>query len=174
MLLAALGASGARSAGDVIDRVSQTCGTPKVTLRQANGAVAAWHSAAGVLARDGWAAEGWLDLGEADVSPRSLPQARGDFALFALHAGGVLLASGRAGGYRPIYVVSPSRELVIACTRLSPLLSFLPRRPPLDLEYLSACLDYGPRPPESTAYVGVRRVPHGEAWLVRPGIQHRR
>src|SRR5580658_7988457 len=154
MLLAALGASRTQSAGDVIDQASQGWGRPKAAISQASGAVGGWGGPAGLHADDeGWLAEGWLNLGAAALSPCSLQKATGDFALFALHEKGVLLASGRAGGHRPIYVAWPSEESAIACTHLSPMLGLLPRRPSLDLEDLSASLSPGhPRSPEPTPY----------------------
>lgn len=176
MLLAALSA-GARDAGDVIDRVSREWGEPNASVCRAGGAVGAWHNPIALNANDGdgWLAEGWLDLAAGDLSPDSLQQARGDFALFGMHAGGLVLASGRAGGYRPIFVAWPSPELVVACTRLAPILALQAVRPPLDLDYLAASLlSHGPRPPESTAYLGIRCVPAGEAWVVRPGMQRQR
>jgi asparagine synthetase B (glutamine-hydrolysing) len=72
-------------------------------------------------------------------------------------------------------VVWPSPELVIACTRLSPLLYLLPELPRLDLDHLAACLlTRGLLPRESTPYSGIKRVPMGEAWLVRAGAQPER
>jgi asparagine synthase (glutamine-hydrolysing) len=124
---------------------------------------------------DGWLGEGWIHLDSAELSPQSLQKAKGDFSMFALHAGGALVASGRGGGYRPIYVARPSENVVLACTRLSPLLALLPAQPALDLRYLAASLvGYGPRPRESTPYAGIEQVPLGEAWLVRPAAQRQR
>ncbi len=177
MLLAARGAGGSQSARVVIDRVSHSCGKPRAAISRESGSLASWEGSGGVHmdAKEGWVAEGWVAFGTAGFCPNSLQEARGDFALFALDRGGVVLATGRGGGYRPIYIASPSRELVVACTRLAPLLDLLPQRPPLDIEYLSSFLLHrAPKLPESTPYAGVQRLPMGESWLVRPGIQAER
>ena len=177
MLLAARDATGGQRARDIIERASRTWGRPKAAIRQIGGTLGSWEGPAGLQAdyEDGWVAEGGVDFGGADLSPSSLQLVRGDFALFVLNHSGVLLASGRAGGYRPVYVAWPGPELVIACTHLSPLLDLLPQRPPLDLDHLSASLlIYGPKCPESTPYAGIRRVPTGESWLVRPGAHPQR
>jgi asparagine synthase (glutamine-hydrolysing) len=173
MLLAALGADGGRRARDVIERVSDSSGPPRAVINHLSGAVASWGPHAAVNKR--WIAEGCGDFGADGFSPSTLKQVRGDFALFGLEQGAVLLATGCAGGYRPVYVASPSRELVVACTHLAPLLALLPQRPAIDVEYLSASiLRRAPKLPESTLYVGINRLPMGESWLVQPGIQPQR
>jgi asparagine synthase (glutamine-hydrolysing) len=172
VLLAACDSVGGRAARDHIDRVSRVKGLPKAEICRANARVATWGAAGGLGAneRGGWLAEGWIDLREADISPRTLRETRGDFTLGGLRGDGVLLATGRSGGYRPVYVASPSPEVVLACTHLAHLLDHLPQRPRLDLEYLSGSLmSYGPQGPESTPYASIRRLPMGEAWIVRPG-----
>jgi asparagine synthase (glutamine-hydrolysing) len=178
MLLAARAIARGQPATDVVDRVSRTWGKPQAAIRRADAAVVAcWRESAGGVADEGNACvvQGWIDPSASNFSPTFLPQAKGDFALLSLHDDGILLATGRGGGYRPIYVTWPSGELVVACTRLSPLRDLLPTRPVLDREYLAACLlSRWPQLPESTPYAGIRRVPMGEAWLVRPGKQPER
>ena len=175
MLLAVLDSSASQAGDRAIDRVSAAWGRPRADVRGGSAWLGAWEAPAGVRieSEHGWIAEGWTDLASAEVSPSSLNDARGDFALLALKdEGAVLLASGRAGGYRPIFVAQPSREVVIACTRLSVLLLLLREKPALDLEYLAgAALNDRPRRDDSTPYSSIKRMPIGEGWLVRPGAE---
>lgn len=171
MLLAALAAVGSNVAEEVIDRASGTSGRPTRVVRGPGAVVAAWPGAARASGGGphGWVAEGWMELDPDALSPAALRRARGHFAMFALREEGVLLASGRAGGRRPIFVAWPSRDLVLACTRLSPLLALLPQRSPLDLQYVAASVVKYTPPDGATAYAAVRRVPAGEAWLCGRG-----
>jgi asparagine synthase (glutamine-hydrolysing) len=174
MLLAVLDAGDSRARERAIDTVSTVWGPSQANLRLRGGWLGAWKGPAGLQVDTDawWIAEGWLDLASPDLSAGTLREARGDFALLALRDEGVLLATGRAGGYRPIFVARPSPELVVACTRLSVLLTLLPHKPPLDLEYVaSAALGYRPRSVDCTPYARIKRLPLGEAWVVRPGAE---
>jgi len=171
MLVAALSANGPEGAREIIERTSGTSGRPTFSLGLGGATVAAWDGPGGV--REGgdhrWVAEGCVEMDAAELSPSSLGSAKGDFALFALRDDGVLLASARGGGHRAIFVVAPSRDLVVACTHLSPLLALLPEPSPLDRDYLCAFVLGYPPPAEATPYSNVRRVPPREAWLIGPG-----
>jgi asparagine synthase (glutamine-hydrolysing) len=86
---------------------------------------------------------------------------------------GLLVGTGRGGGYRAVYVATTPGGFV-ACTRLEPLLAALPERPKLDADALARYAVMEPATdPTATGYLGVRQVPPGEAWLVRPGSIHR-
>jgi asparagine synthase (glutamine-hydrolysing) len=176
MLVGVVSAVGRQGTDDVIDRVSLTVGARPVTSRRVgDGVVAGWEGPGGIPHRSepGWMAEGRLELGDIQICPSSMDTTKGDFALVALYGHGLLLGSGRAGGYRPIYVTKPSSGLVVASTRLAPLLSLLPKRP-LNAEYLSATLLGRSPPGDATPYTNVARVPFGEAWLAYPGAPARR
>jgi asparagine synthase (glutamine-hydrolysing) len=169
MLLAALSAAGLKSAQEIVDRLARTFGPPTVSLPRGNAVVARWGDSNGITGGNDrqWIAEGWLEVDDVEISPQSLQAAKGDFALFALRDDGVLLASGRGGGARAIFVASPSPELVVACTRLSPLVALLRERS-LNAAYLCAFIMGSPTPPEVTPYAGIRRVPLGQAWIIQP------
>ena len=176
MLVAAHGLGGPSRVRQLIERVSLASGAPLARLQNANGAAAGWDgpNRVQVNGEHEWIAEGSLEFETGEITQATLERAVGDFALLALRDDGVLLASGRAGGYRPIYVASPSPDLVVASTRLTAVLTLLPGRAPIDLGYLSASI-LGTMPhPESTPYTSVRRLPPGEAWLIRPGVRPER
>ena len=155
----------------VLERLLEraTGGVPRlqVAVRRGNGflAVTSGYPAASVNEAAGSAIEGWSEpMAEPSVS--ALRETRGDFAMLALRYGGVLTGSGMAGGYRPIYVVMPG-PVVMASTHLAPLLALLGSRPALDLDFLAAGLAVISGRPTQTPFLGVRRVPMGESWLLR-------
>jgi asparagine synthase (glutamine-hydrolysing) len=159
---------GAHGAQAVIARLAQSLGVPTLRFSVGAGAVAGWKGPSDLVDRgdQGWAAEGLVELQPVDAANA---KTSGDFARLTLRDSGLLLESGRAGGYRPVFVASPSRELVVACTHLAPLLRLLPYRPALDREYLAGLLLGRSPPADATPYRGVARLPLGDAWLVRPG-----
>jgi asparagine synthase (glutamine-hydrolysing) len=171
MLVGALSGIGPDGTDGVIDRLAGAVGAPP-TLRfgAGRGVVAAWDGPGGIQQRNGqaWVAEGTLELEDVEIGPASMGSTKGDFALFGLRQGGLLLGSGRAGGYRPIYLSAPSSGLVVACTRLAPLLALLPERT-LNTEYLSAFILGQTPPADATPYSNVARVPFGETWMVSAG-----
>jgi asparagine synthase (glutamine-hydrolysing) len=177
MLLAALSATGPRGAAEIVDALSLRLGPSNVAIFRDAARAVGWGASPGLVAdeRLGFLAEGWLELNATEIDASSLREASGAFAMVALKRDGIVLASGRAGGYRPIYVAWPTPELVIASTRIANLVALLPRRSPIDLEHLSASLLAPDLPAtEATPYSAIRRVPQGEAWLVRPGAQPQR
>ncbi len=172
MLLAVRSGGIGHCSGDVIDRIAQKWGKPKAVLRDGGGLVAAWAEPDRRSAThdEKWVLEGWIAPRVTDLSPPTLCNASGDFVLFGLSQGGVVLATGRAGGYRPIYVAWRSSDVVVACTQLSALLEGLPDHPRPDISHLADCLLSGATvSSESTPYVGVRRVPMGQAWSIGHG-----
>ncbi len=171
MLVGALSGNGQRGASDAIGRVCSRAGRTSLRLAEGGGVVAGWDSPASLHESPsyGWVAEGWIELEAGEITSDSLRRSRGDFALLAFCRGGLLLASGRAGGHRPIYVASPSRDLIVASTRLAALLPLLPEQPPLDMTFMSDCVLSSPPQPEATPYRGVQKLPQGEAWLLRVG-----
>ena len=170
MLVAAVSATGSKASAELIDRMSGLRGLPTLAIQVGRSAVAGWPCPAGLQGgcQHGWIAEGSLEIDHAEISERAIDAASGDFALFVPRDDRVLLASGRAGGHRAIFVASISRDLVVACTRLSPLLPLFAERPPLNREYLRAFLLGHPPPPDCTPYAGILRIPLGEGWTIRP------
>jgi asparagine synthase (glutamine-hydrolysing) len=92
----------------------------------------------------------------------------GDFALCAARPQGLLLASGLAGGYRPIYCSwDRASETWFASTRLSALLTALSEPPPLDEDHLCALVLTHPWPEaDKTTFRGVHCLPPGEMWVL--------
>jgi asparagine synthase (glutamine-hydrolysing) len=122
----------------------------------------------------GLATEGLFES-ETDGPPTfgSLRQATGDFVLMAPTEEGLLVGTGRGGGHRAVYVATTPEGFVVS-TRLERLLATLPERPRLDVDALARYAVLEPSVDATvTPYVGVRQVPPGEAWLVRPGSIHR-
>jgi asparagine synthetase B (glutamine-hydrolysing) len=103
-------------------------------------------------------------------SPRALGSLPGDFVLLARHDDGLLVASGLGGGYRPIFVSSPSADDVVACSHLAPLLSLSRKSSRLDVDHLAtSLLPHQTAAANSTPYQNIACVPPGEAWILRPG-----
>jgi asparagine synthetase B (glutamine-hydrolysing) len=107
--------------------------------------------------------------------------ARGDFALAGIDDDGVVLASGGAGGYRPIYVARAPAGLLVACTSMSVVRRLMPGPPMLDADAMAAqvaatTLFSSPRAePDATLFSNIKRVPMYEAWHVgRDGRIRRR
>jgi asparagine synthase (glutamine-hydrolysing) len=166
-----------RRTDDLIDRVAAT-GVGRLDLLQVG---TCWLGAFRSQAAERLdpqlkaAVEGWIEFVgfTAELSPKVLRAARGDFALIASTRDGLLVASGVAGGCRPVYVTFVGGAAV-ACTHLESLLAVLPTRPKLDVDFLasSALLEACPFP-TATPYMGVQRVPSGEAWTLRNGAVRR-
>ncbi len=73
-----------------------------------------------------------------------------------------------------MFVTSRSRDVVIASTHLVPILALLSSRPSLDWDFLATSLLAASGRPTESPFLGIRRVPMGEAWLVRPDREPRR
>jgi asparagine synthase (glutamine-hydrolysing) len=110
-----------------------------------------------------------------ELTAETLRVARGDFTLFAATRKGLLVGSGPGSGQRPIYVARLTRGM-IACTHLEPLLAKLDEKPKLETEFLAQSLFLGPAVSTTlTPYVGIQKVPQGEAWLLgEHGIRRER
>jgi asparagine synthase (glutamine-hydrolysing) len=154
-------------------------GPPEVMVEGGQGAVGVWGQWAGGAVDQGWALEGWMSaLPTGAPDPRALPQ--GCFAFAALRGTELWVASGGAGGYRPVYVrIETGRA--IASTSLRALLSLLEGKPELDWEYLADRISLSTRfgfaarqSTSATPYRGILRLPMFEAWALRPGDGPRR
>jgi asparagine synthase (glutamine-hydrolysing) len=166
MLVGVLGASARRNAA------TATAGAC-AELVEGDVTILAWPTDTGathMMREHACAVEGRFDLAprprRSVLSTKTLREARGDFALFAATPDGLLVGSGLGSGHRPIYVAKVSQG-AIACTRLEQLLGLLDEQPKLDVEFLAQSVLLEPiLSPTLTPYVGVHKVPQGEAWLL--------
>lgn len=98
--------------------------------------------------------------------------AAGDFALLGADERGIVLASGTAGGYRPIYLATPRPGQIIVCTSMDLMCRLLPERPALDADALAgraaavAMFQSAERSNDASLFQGIRRLPPYEAWHV--------
>jgi len=157
-----------REHDEFLDRLSASAGPPAACIKQLTSMLCVWPPAFVDPVR-ALAAEGWLDI-DGPLSPTNVAQVRGDYALASTQAGGLLLATGTAGGHRPIFVARPSPTSLVASTRLSALLRLLPAQSDLDLDFIAASIAHiAGYPASKTPYRNIQRLPIGEAWLVCPG-----
>ncbi len=181
MLLGFADAGGeAGAAGERIRRAAGIVGAEPAILRSGIVTLASWSSPAGSeVDRDrGVVVDGRIEWDRGDAAPNveSLRRVAGDFALMGGTHDALVLASGPAGGHRPIYVTSAESGLVMASTSMSLLLALIPSRPSLDVEYLAGravagFVDVLSR--AGTPYRGISRLPPGEAWFLTPDRQAR-
>jgi asparagine synthetase B (glutamine-hydrolysing) len=176
-VLLAISAPGAGDTGrDIATRVVSRFGKPDTLIERAGSILGSWRAAAGerVDVEGGFVLEGWSDWDE-KPTPDSLSCARGDFVLMALQAEGILLGSGLASGFRPIYVASLPCGVSVAGTRLAALRMLIDDREALDLDAVCAyCVLQAFPPPDSTPYSQIRQVPMGEAWIICGAAKPRR
>lgn len=148
------------------------------SLRTASTIVVAVASAANARIDRSLSAaiEGRLVLGTPATSQSPIDavrDARGDFAMLAATADGLLVAASDGGGYRPLYVARIEGG-VAACTALEPLLGLLRVRPRLNERFLAQSALLEPAcDPSATPYVGIERVPPGQAWLLSEHSVHK-
>lgn len=173
MLFAACSSQGREALASILRAVAAAVGSPAETLLTTQGVLCTWSSRSLDSARQ-QCVDGCARL-EGQLSLDTIGGAQGDFVLLALRAGGVLAASGNAGGNRPIYVARIANHTAVFSSHLAPLLASLPHRPGPDPDYLAAALALqGAFRPGATPYLGVRRIPAGEAWLATPTGEERR
>jgi asparagine synthase (glutamine-hydrolysing) len=172
MLCAVADARGLEAASTLFARVVACAGEPTVRMAGPSWVLGGWGPNA-MLGRDS------AILVEGSASLSAVPadafegaaQVEGDFALVSASGDGLVLASGRAGGYRPIYVGRPHEGGVVACTSLETSRALL--RPPLDPDVLAAYATAATmfatpsRHLDRTLYAGILRMPMHEAWRVR-------
>jgi asparagine synthase (glutamine-hydrolysing) len=181
-VLVAVSADTSEASSAVLLRIRGRFGEPDAILGREGDRLASWRSPAGtqVDAAEEWIAEGAIEWNRGPASPdrragrtlshADLQEARGDFVLMALRSEGVLLASGVANGFRPIYVATLAAGTVVASTRMTALLPILGERTSFDVDALcAACTSLASPRPDATPYAAVRQVPMGRAWLVRAG-----
>jgi asparagine synthetase B (glutamine-hydrolysing) len=180
MFLALVHAGGIDAARRLVGRATALEREPDALTTTVHGVLAGWHGAATLDVGTRSVVEGWLD---APLSAeqlrhfefdRDLARAGGDFALATVDEDRLIVASGPGGGHRPVFVVV-REEWVAASTRMRLLLALLDDRPPLDLDYMAAAVivEY-PSASDETPFVGIRQLPLGEAWLLRPGKREER
>jgi asparagine synthase (glutamine-hydrolysing) len=172
MFLAVSHSTSADGAANAFGRAAGLLGEPAVLLRSSQAIAGGWRHSSASRSRSGVLVDGQLqsDLadGEDDLVV-ALSGVEGDFALVALEGDSLVVASGPAGGHRPIFVTRTHAGWM-ASTRLRVLLRAMTTKPRLDVDFLASNLlvDY-PLEPSSTPYAGVFHVPMGEAWRLRPG-----
>jgi asparagine synthase (glutamine-hydrolysing) len=88
-------------------------------------------------------------------------RSRGAFCAARLEADGLSLARGRFGGRSLFYAYEADRQVILACSRLEPLVRTLSPRPRLDEARLVELLAERPIEDGRTAYREIRRVPSG-------------
>ncbi|HEY8091192.1 MAG TPA: asparagine synthase-related protein, partial [Polyangiaceae bacterium] len=173
MLLAVVDAGGAAAASAFFARVVEMAGQPR--LRHGSGTLimGAWGGSPSVGPDSSFVVEGRATIPEPGETSDPLERAactRGDFALVGGDAHGVLLGSGGGGGYRPVYLATPARGRVVACTSLELLRALFgpPADPDVLATYATAATLFANRSPhpERTLYSGIERLPMYEAWHV--------
>jgi len=124
---------------------------------------------------EGWIEEPWpLEPMMHLLDFSNFRNVRGDFAFMAVADQGLLLASGPAGGHRPIFVAA-GRDWRAASTQLRVLMALVDERPKLDFDFLAAStLMHYPTAATATPYRGIDHIPLGETWLLRSGSEKRR
>jgi asparagine synthase (glutamine-hydrolysing) len=172
MILAVSHSAGADRASSTFARAAGPLGDPASLARTTHAVAAGWRHSHAPTSRPDVVVEGRLETRlpeHGDLFASTLVGATGDFALLAIESDTLVVASGPAGGHRPIFVAR-THDGWIASTRLRALVRGMGRKPTLDVDFLAASLvvDY-PLDSTATPYVGVFHVPMGEAWRLRPG-----
>lgn len=153
------------------ERAVRSLGRPNHCVTRGAGQLLAWGNAHVVDRTSSWAAEGRIAFsGERTQSELVdlAATATGDFSFVGLDGNGLVLASGAAGGYRPLYVsAAPGR--VVACTSFWLATELMVSRPVLDPDALAGLvtpLTLFRSPSNSTPFSNVRRIPMHEVWRV--------
>ena len=176
MLLAVLDPRG--SAAERLKPAVSRFGPPGIRLGGDDTVLAGWHTGAIIHRDESGLLEGhcitpWSAQGAAFASHgEELTRVTGDFARLEAVRGSLFLMSGRAGGYRPIYVGTRGDSVVAASTSMEMLLAVLGARPPPNVDFFAwqLLVSHGAGfAADASPYQGIACVPMNEAWLVRPG-----
>jgi asparagine synthase (glutamine-hydrolysing) len=173
VLLVVADAGSGAAAAERVDEIGAVLGAPDLRVVASWAAVALWgreHAQS-----DPFVIDGRASLPPASATASLLDRAalvRGDFALAGVDDDGVVLASGGAGGYRPIYVAQPAPGRLIASTSMTLVRRLTSRASPIDADAMAAqaaaaMLFSSPRTEaDATLFSGIKRVPMYEAWRV--------
>ncbi len=158
---------------DTLQRARRWLGGPRMEARGRGAALAGWWSdgaSSRVTSSDNLLLDGWTELAPEEVllRPEALSGAAGDFVCLALDKGGVLFATGRSGGYRPIFLARTLDGVALACTSLWLLVQLLPDEPTLDRQHIACALSnqWG-RAGTSTPYTNIVRAPMGQVGVLK-------
>jgi asparagine synthase (glutamine-hydrolysing) len=181
MLFGVVDLRDAHHAQSAIDEIACRFGGPSAVVARHCCVIAGWGPSARVrIDRDeGCAIDGRVDampLGDTSDDRRRLLNTRGDFALVAARADGLLALSGQAGGYRPLYWANVGPHRAVVSTRMEAIVRLLGGQPRLDVDFLASRLSmlatFSGRPIRcATPFSDIRRIPVGEAALLRPGAE---
>ena len=172
MLLGVAAPRGSGEAAGVLARVAALLGPPRAVVgANSDSVLSLWPGPLPALEADGgFVAEGWLAWSPPPRASsfaewrRALRDARGDFSCIAVADRGLLVGTGSAGGYRPLYA-AVERGTWIVTTSLRALVTALRVPPEIDRDGLAARLTaLALSGPSETPFRGVERLAMGHAW----------
>src|SRR5258708_31948007 len=134
MLFVVADEGGLRAAEDVFRRVVEMHGAPCERLDVKRGVLGAWGRTCSADPGGRWLSSGTTAISVPDTGVPLFEwasTAAGDFVLVGIDGDGLVLTSGGAGGYRPIYVAFLGRGPVVASTSRRLVRGLVPERPQL-------------------------------------------